>query len=106
MRKHTAITLVLGVAAIGAFAASPAAATPPGSSCPADNGSQEDRGMQLLLVDDLTPLGYRVPAIVDDPANGGNGDGVICGVPLGNQMTPWGGQLYLFFDNQFGPAVG
>jgi hypothetical protein len=106
MRKPIASTLAIGVASIGAFAASPAAAIPPGSSCPGDNGSQKDRGMQLLLVDDLTPLGYRVPAIVDDPANGGNGDGVICGVPLGNQTTPWGGQLYLFFDNQFGPAVG
>lgn len=58
--------------------------------------------MLSLAVADLAALGYRAPGIVDDPANGGNGDGFVCGVPSGNQTTPRGTQLYLFFDNSLG----
>jgi hypothetical protein len=36
-------------------------------------------GDQVLVVEDLLAQGYRVPAIVDDPANGGNGNGLVCG---------------------------
>ena len=61
-------------------------------------------GMLFFSVAELAAFGYRAPAIVDDPANGGNGDGFVCGVPVGNQTTPDGRQLYLFFDNQLGPA--
>ncbi|MCW2572901.1 MAG: hypothetical protein JWO88_2959 [Frankiales bacterium] len=46
-----------------------------------------------------------MPGIVDDPTSGvrsfgrpGNGDGFICGVPLGNQ-TWINGQIYNFWDN-------
>jgi hypothetical protein len=45
----------------------------------------------LVAVSDLAPLGYRVPGIVDDPANTygfghqhGNGDGLVCARLLGN----------------------
>jgi hypothetical protein len=38
---------------------------------------------QVLSVAELTAQGYRGPAIVDDPANGGNGR--VCGLPLPQQ---------------------
>jgi len=41
-------------------------------------------GWQALELTDLTPYGYKVPSQLDDPANGGNGDGIVCGKP----MTP------------------
>jgi hypothetical protein len=28
------------------------------------------------------PSNYKVPALLDNPANGGNGDGTVCGKPL------------------------
>jgi hypothetical protein len=62
--------------------------------------------MELLSVAELLETGYRIPARIDDPNSGiktfgrpGNGDGYICGKPLGNQMVN-GLQLYMFFDNQ------
>jgi hypothetical protein len=30
----------------------------------------------------------------------GNGDGFVCGRPEGDRTTSFGGQLYLFVDNQ------
>ena len=62
--------------------------------------------MELLSVAELLTTGYRIPARIDDPTSGiktfgrpGNGDGLVCGVPVGNQTTQ-GLQLYMFFDNQ------
>jgi hypothetical protein len=100
------MTLVSGALAIGATVATPAAAAPPANGCATGNrASDVDHGMLLLVVAELTTAGYRVPAIVDDPANGGNGDGFVCGVPQGHLKASDGvRQLYLFFDNQFGPA--
>jgi hypothetical protein len=37
-------------------------------------------GLEALQVSDF-PSGYLAPARIDDPANGGNGDGVVCGKP-------------------------
>jgi hypothetical protein len=54
--------------------AAPVAANPTQTSCPS--------GYQVLSVADLTAQGYHVPAQADDPANGGNGDGLVCGLPL------------------------
>ena len=97
--------LMAGTLSIVAVGASHAAAGPPTSGCPTDNrASDQEHGMLLLSVADLTAQGYRAPGIIDDPANGGNGDGVICGVPQGNLTTPRDTQLYFFFDNTFGPA--
>ena len=59
-----------------------------------------------MAVADLAPQGYRVPGQVDDPSSGvksfgspGNGDGYVCAQEIGNRTTPWGGQLYQFWDN-------
>lgn len=37
-------------------------------------------GFEALQVSGF-PLVYSAPSIIDDPANGGNGDGVVCGRP-------------------------
>lgn len=88
--------------------AAPALAAPPPGGCPA--------GYQLLSVQALTGQGYKVPALIDSPTSGvvgegpgtgqgwvgqpGNGDGFVCGVKLGNQLTPFGLPVYNFIDNQ------
>jgi len=76
-----------------------ALADAPANGCPA--------GYQLLSVATLTTLGYHVPAQVDSPSSGiksfgrpGNGDGFVCGVQLGNQLTSFGLPVYNFIDNQ------
>ena len=38
-------------------------------------------GWEALSLSDLGPYGYKVPFQLDDPANGGNGDGTVCGRP-------------------------
>lgn len=39
-------------------------------------------GWEALQVSVMTPAGYQLPAMLDSPANGGNGDGIICGKPV------------------------
>lgn len=101
--KHRRLTPIIASLAIGAagavVAAAPALAAPPSNGCPA--------GYQLLSVQTLTAEGYKAPALVDSPASGldsfgnpGNGDGWVCGVQLGNQLTPFGLPVYNFIDNQ------
>jgi hypothetical protein len=77
--------LVLGCS-IAALAATFAAGAPafdntipftPGN--PVVNGCPA--GMEAIRVADF-PSEYKVPAIVDNPANGGNGDGIVCAKPL------------------------
>lgn len=46
---------------------------PQTNGCPA--------GWEALALSDLTPYGYRLPSMLDATANGGNGDGVVCGHP-------------------------
>jgi hypothetical protein len=98
-------TAVIMFAAVGLAAVpvtSAVAVTPPVSGCPA--------GFQTLSVATLTGLGYHVPALVDDPANGGNGDGVVCGKPINptraDQLCggPCGVVLYGFRDNSLTPS--
>ena len=104
--KKLAITLVASGLSIGVYGVIPAAAAPPSNGCATENRSSDAaQGMLFLSVAELTALGYRVPGFLDDPANGGNGDGFVCGVPLGNQTTPRATQLYQFFDNELGPAA-
>ena len=95
---HKAVLALMGAGVLAVGAPVPAGATAPANGCP--------RGYLVLSVADLTGQGYRVPAQVDDPASGissfgrpGNGDGLVCAVALGNQRTPWGGQIYNFWDN-------
>ena len=49
--------------------------------------------------------GYRVPGMIDDPANGGNGDGIVCGNPVAPKQEekfcggPCPAPIYNFRDN-------
>ena len=93
-----AITSVVGIAAATAALVAPASATASRDGCP--------HGYEVLAVADLAPQGYRVPGQYDDPSSGlrsfgrpGNGDGLVCAKAIGKQTTPWGGQLYEFWDN-------
>ena len=94
-----AVTAALLAGGVGLAAAIPASAAPPSNGCPS--------GYRLLAISDLLAVGpYHVPGLVDDPTSGvlsfgrpGNGDGYVCGVPLGDKQTPFGGQVYNFFDN-------
>lgn len=100
-KSHIARAVAVGAlgCGLGLGVATPAAAGPPAGGCPS--------GFQLLAISDLLEFGpYQVPGRVDDPSSGiqsfglpGNGDGYVCGVPLGTRTTPWGSQLYNFFDN-------
>jgi len=100
VRRFALMTSSLALAATGA-ALTPAAtafADPPSNGCPA--------GYQLLSVAILTAEGYKVPALVDSPTSGirshgrpGNGDGLVCGLQLGIQLTPFGDPVYNFTDN-------
>jgi hypothetical protein len=58
-------------------------------------------GFTALSVADLTAQGYLLPAATDDPANGGNGNGVICGRPIGyrDPADPTR-QIYIFADDR------
>lgn len=77
-----------------------AAATPVDNGCPA--------AASLLSVAQLEATGpYQLPRFLDDPANGGNGDGWVCGFPLPDAI--YGGTLdftiYQFYENNL-PAEG
>jgi hypothetical protein len=100
--KHHRLTLISASLVVGAagalIAAAPALAAPPPNGCPA--------GYQLLSVQTLTAEGYHAPALVDSPTSGvlsygkpANGDGYVCGVKRGNQLTPFGLPVYEFADN-------
>ncbi|HUG29574.1 MAG TPA: hypothetical protein VMQ65_03545 [Candidatus Limnocylindria bacterium] len=95
---------MLGLAAAGAMlmasSAVAFAATPVQDGCPAS--------MELLSVAELEESGpYQLPAYLDDPANGGNGDGYICGFPLPDAAFGPGLDftIYQFFENNL-PAAG
>lgn len=101
MSKSRTLTRVALPAALllgGGVGAAPAYAAAPANGCPS--------GYQLMSVDDLTQLGYHVPALVDSSASGvlsfgqpGNDDGYVCGVQLGNQLTSFGDPIYNFIDD-------
>jgi hypothetical protein len=113
MRIVRRVGMLVGSAALATAAtvvcAGPASASEAVSGCPA--------GYQLLSVTTLTADGYHVPALIDNPdvnlgnpnseawnSQPGNGDGFVCGRPEGNRTTSFGGQLYLFVDNQLPSA--
>jgi hypothetical protein len=76
------LTFVGGLAVLAAalvLAAGAAAAIPSVPGNPVVNGCPA--GFEAIQVADF-PAQYRVPAKVDDPANGGNNDGVVCAKPL------------------------
>jgi hypothetical protein len=101
--KRVALAVIaasaMATGAGGIVLAGPAHAAAATNGCPS--------GYQLLSVQTLTDEGYRVPALVDSPSSGvlsfgqpGNGDGYVCGVQLGNQLTSFGLPIYNFIDNQ------
>ena len=109
MNTCTVICAIAATLAAGSLlAAASALAAAPWNGCPS--------GYQLLSVPTLTGEGYRVPALVDRPSSGvvgegpgvgrgwigqpGNGEGWVCAVQLGNQLTPFGLPVYNFIDNQ------
>lgn len=96
-----------GLLRVGILTAAAAAATTL-TVAPAQAGAPSGcpPSYEVLLVADLTALGYRVPAQVDNPTSGsrsfgqaGNGNGWVCALPLGNQTTPFGTQIYNFWDD-------
>jgi len=103
--RSVATSVAMGAVFVGAHSGSVVVAEAPNTGCTVGNQNTE-HGSQLLVVADLVALGYRLPGILDDPANGGNGDGLVCGVARGNQTTPAGNQVDGFIDNQFFPGPG
>jgi hypothetical protein len=77
------------------------AATPVQNGCPASG--------TLISVAYLESQGdYHVPGRIDDPANGGNGDGWVCAFLLPDAVADaWGSSdpIYMFFENNL-PAQG
>ena len=72
-----------------------ASATPVDDGCPTSG--------VLTSVADLEALGpYGVPGRIDDPANGGNGDGNVCAFPLPAAVSDAFGlefTYYIFNEN-------
>ena len=70
-----------------------AATTPVQNGCPA--------AAELTSVAQLEASGpYQLPAILDDPTNGGNDDGWICAFPLPEAVQGGAGfTIYQFFEN-------
>jgi hypothetical protein len=101
-RRFQALTLA---AAAGVLVAAPAtvalATTPVQNGCPAS--------AQLISVAYLATQGpYQLPGKLDDPANGGNGDGYVCAFPLPTAVSTASGvtfTIYQFFENNL-PAEG
>lgn len=97
MTRRIRTLLLAGASALLlALPAGVLAATPVDNGCPASAG--------LLSVAYLESIGdYQVPGQLDSTANGGNGDGWVCGFPLpGAVGTAWGApgfQVYMFFEN-------
>ena len=92
-RTLRALALATGMLLI-ALPAAALASTPPQNGCPASG--------QLTAVADLEALGdYQVPARIDDPANGGNGDGYVCAFPLPDAVrVAWGQDITIYMFNE------
>ena len=70
-------------------------ATPVQDGCPSS-------GALTAIADLLAQGDYGVPGRIDDPANGGNGDGFVCAFPLPDAVRiAWGQEItmYLFNEN-------
>lgn len=95
-RRLRALAIASAIAALTLSTAATASATPVDDGCPAS--------ATLTSVEWLEEQGdYRVPAYLDDVANGGNGDGDVCAFPLPQAVSDaWtGGELliYQFLEN-------
>jgi hypothetical protein len=97
--KRLTLAAVAATALMAGTGGALARAAAPTNGCPA--------GYQLMSVLALTGYGYGAPALVDSPTSGvssfgkpGNGDGSVCGVQLGKQLTSFGMPAYYFIDDQ------
>jgi hypothetical protein len=78
-----------------------AGATPKVTGCP--------QGWLTLSIQKLGSA-YHLPSVIDDSANGGNADGMVCGNPLNAQRSetfcggPCDVTIYSFRDNSLTPA--
>jgi hypothetical protein len=103
MRSRLRVPAFLATAVIGlTLSAAPVlAANPVDDGCPAST--------ELISVAWLESQGpYQLPGRLDDPANGGNGDGYVCAFPLPEAMAEAQGAtvtIYQFFENNL-PAEG
>jgi hypothetical protein len=92
MRRISRSLAISAAAGLLLLAPAAVAATPVQNGCPAS--------AELTSVAQLEASGpYRLPGILDDPANGGNGDGWICAFPLPEAVAVGGFTLYQFFEN-------
>ena len=77
------------------FTAGVATATPGNDGCPS--------GFESRTLSEWAADGYTgAPPFVDDPANGGNGDSIVCGRALGEGLPKHHGLdfvVYQFHDN-------
>jgi hypothetical protein len=100
-RRRLAAFLTGATIALALPAASVLAATPVTNGCPAS--------AQLVSVAWLETQGpYQLPARLDNPANGGNGDGYVCAFPLPEAVSDVNGvsfTIYQFFEDNL-PAQG
>ena len=92
-RMSRPLALVATTALLVMAPAGAAAATPVADGCPASS--------ELISVAELEASGpYQLPRAIDDPANGGNGDGWICAFPLPDAASGGSGfTLYQFHEN-------
>lgn len=97
-RNPRSLAITAAAALVLLVPAAVAAATPVQNGCPAS--------AEVTSVASLEASGpYRLPRILDDPANGGNGDGWICAFPLPEAVAEGGFTIYQFFENNL-PAQG
>ncbi|MEO5704587.1 MAG: hypothetical protein ABIR64_06340 [Candidatus Limnocylindrales bacterium] len=93
-RTFRALALSATAAVLLAVPALTLASTPVQNGCPAS--------AELISVAYLESIGpYQLPGRLDDPANGGNGDGYICGFPLPDPAfgPSYDFTIYQFFEN-------
>ena len=93
-RRSRVIGLVAAGAMLMASSTVASATTPVQNGCPA--------AAELISVAYLESIGpYQLPGRLDDPANGGNGDGYVCGFPLPDPAFGPGYDftIYQFFEN-------
>jgi hypothetical protein len=98
MRKavEAAVALVVATGTNAALVTSASADNAPSNGCPS--------GYVAHTLEEWAALGHaNAPRQVDSPANGGNGDDVVCGRLLGqgtDKKNPSGGDVYEFRDDQ------
>lgn len=101
VRSLARLAIAGGLSAGAVLASTPAASAGTATGNPALSNMGCPSGYVALTITQWEALGpYRVPALIDSPANGGNGDGIVCGNDIGKKDPNNASiQLYLFRDN-------